>query len=306
MAARLSLGGGVTVKKLLLAGLATSALIAPAMAADMPVPAAPTVTWTGFYIGANGGWGMSINNSVQSVGSPSQCTDFGAIGCFGLGVIPGNTYSQISAQAATFSTPANRNGGFLAGGQFGYNYQTTANTVVGLEADLQASGNSHTFAFASSTANPFFPGFPVNQTATLTTKLDFLGTIRARGGYLWDPNFLTYITAGLAYGEIELSSTITQNVPGMAPEFTPYTAVGTTKVVRFGGTIGAGVEWMVMPHWSVRAEYLYVGLDKNTQTVNSTLVNSSHAGNGSLSAATVITSARFDENVVRGGVNYRF
>ena len=64
------------MKKLLLAGLATSALIAPAMAADMPVPAAPTVTWTGFYIGANGGWGMSINNSVQSVGSPSQCTDF--------------------------------------------------------------------------------------------------------------------------------------------------------------------------------------------------------------------------------------
>jgi hypothetical protein len=62
----------------------------------------------------------------------------------------------------------------------------------------------------------------------------------------------------------------------------------------------------------VRAEYLYVGLDKNTQTVNSTLVNSSHTlpggggNNGSLSAATVVTSARFDENVFRGGVNYRF
>ena len=299
-------GGGVTVKKLLLAGLATSALIAPAMAADMPIPAAPVITWTGFYLGVNGGWGMGINNSVQSVGSPSQCTDLGSIGCFGAVGIPGNTYTGISAQAATFSTPANRNGGFLAGGQFGYNYQTTANTVVGLEADLQASGNNHTFTFASSTANPFFPGFPVNQTATLTTKLDFLGTIRARGGYLWDPNFLTYITAGLAYGEIELSSTITQNVPGGAPEFTPYTAVGTSKVVRFGGTIGAGFEWMVVPNWSVRAEYLYIGLDKNTQTVNSTLVNSSHAGNGSLSAATVITSARFDENVVRGGVNYHF
>ena len=299
-------GGGVTVKKLLLAGLATSALIAPAMAADMPIPAAPVITWTGFYLGVNGGWGMGIDNSVHSVGVPGQCTDFSSSGCFGLGGIPGNTYSGFSAQAATFSTPSNTNGGFIGGGQFGYNYQTTANTVVGLEADLQASSNNHTFTFASVTANPFFPGFPVNQTATLTTKLDFLGTIRASGGYLWDPNFLTYITAGLAYGEIELSSTITQNVPGGAPEFTPYTAVGTTKVVRFGATIGAGVEWMVMPHWSVRAEDLYVGLDKNTQTVNSTLLNSSHAGNGSLSAATVSTSARFDENILRGGVNYRF
>jgi outer membrane immunogenic protein len=295
------------VKKLLLAGLATSTLIAPAMAADMPVPAAPTTSWTGFYIGANGGWGMSIDNSVHSVGSPSQCTDFGNFVCAGLNpFFPPNTYSGFSAQAATFSTPSNTNGGFIGGGQFGYNFQAAEKWVVGLEADLQASSNNHTFTFASVTANPFFPGFPVNQTATLTTRLDFLGTIRASGGYLWDPNFLTYITAGLAYGEIELSSTITQNVPGGAPEFTPYTAVGTTKVVRFGGTIGAGVEWMVMPHWSVRAEYLYIGLDKNTQTVNSTLVNSSHAGNGSLSAATVITSARFDENVFRGGVNYRF
>jgi outer membrane immunogenic protein len=296
------------VKKLLLAGLATSALIAPAMAADMPVPAAPTVTWTGFYIGVNGGWGMSIDNSVHSVGSPSQCTDFGNFACGGGLGNPANTYSEISAQAATFSTPSNTNGGFLGGGQFGYNFQATEKWVVGLEADLQATGGSHTFTFTSVTPVPGFPGNPIAQTATVGTKLDFLGTIRASGGYLWDPNFLTYVTAGLAYGEIELSSTITQSIlgPGFSPEFTPYTAVGTSKVVRFGGTIGAGVEWMVMPHWSVRAEYLYVGLDKNTQTVNSTLVNSSHFGNGSLSAATVVTSARFDENIVRAGVNYRF
>ena len=310
MAARLSLGGGVTVKKLLLAGLATSALIAPAMAADMPVPAAPTVTWTGFYIGANGGWGMSINNSVQSVGSPSQCTDFSAIGCTGTppfvppNGIPGNTYSGTSAQAATFSTPANRNGGFLAGGQFGYNYQTTASTVVGLEADLQASGQNHTFTFNSVTQVPAFPVNPIAQTATVTTKLDFLGRVRARGGYLWDPNFLTYITAGLAYGQIELSSSITQNAVGGAPEFTPYSGVGTSKVVRFGGTIGAGLEWMVIPHWSVRAEYLYLSL--GLPTVNSLLTNPSHFGNGNLSSATVITSARFDDNIVRGAVNYHF
>ena len=115
------------MKKLLLAGFAMSALIAPAMAADMPVPAAPTTTWTGFYIGANGGWGLSTNNSVNSVGTPGNCSDVASAGCFFFPVF-NNIYSNASAQAATFSTPANRNGGFIAGGQFGYNYQTTANT----------------------------------------------------------------------------------------------------------------------------------------------------------------------------------
>jgi outer membrane immunogenic protein len=299
------------VKKLLLAGLATSALIAPAMAADMPVPAAPTTTWTGFYVGVNGGWGQLANGSVNSVGAPNNCSDVASAGCFFFPVF-NNIYSNASAAAATFSTPQNSNGGYLAGGQFGYAYQidntTTGGTklswVVGLEADLDATGANHTFTFASVTQVPGFPGNPIAQTATLTTKLDFLGTIRASSGYLWAPNFLTYVTGGLAYGQIELSSSITQNAVGSAPEFTPYTGVGTSKVVRFGGTIGAGLEWMVMPHWSVRAEYLYVGL--GLPTVNSLLTNPSHFGNGNLSSATVITSARFDDNIVRGGVNYRF
>jgi outer membrane immunogenic protein len=293
------------VKKLLLAGLATSALIAPAMAADMPVPAAPIVTWTGFYLGANAGWGLSTNNSVNSVGVPLNCSAILNTGCVQIpGFGPNNAYGAASAQAATFSTPANQNGGFIAGGQFGYNYQTTANTVVGLEADLQATGQNHTFTFTSVTPAAGFPGFPVTQSATLTTRLDFLGTIRARGGYLWDPNFLTYVTAGLAYGEIELNSSITQNIPGNAPFTTPYTGVGTSKVVRFGGTIGAGFEWMVVRNWSVKAEYLYVGL--GTPTVNSSLVNPDHVNGGNLSSVNVVTSARFNDNIVRGGVNYHF
>jgi hypothetical protein len=73
-------GGGVTVKRLLLAGFAMSALVAPAIAADMPVPA-PAATWTGFYIGANGGYAASADNTVNSVGLPGRCSALLDVGC---------------------------------------------------------------------------------------------------------------------------------------------------------------------------------------------------------------------------------
>jgi outer membrane immunogenic protein len=293
------------VKKLLLAGFAVSALIAPAIAADMPVPAAPIITWTGFYVGANAGYALSTNSSVNSVGLATPCTATSSVGCVGLpNFNPPNVYSQSSAQAATFSTPSGRNGGFIGGGQFGYNYQFGSNTVVGFEADLQAmTGSSHTSTLVSATPAPTFPGFPVNQTATVSTKLDFIGTVRARAGYLWTQNFLVYITAGLAYGEAEINSSITQNVAA-PPQFTPYSAVATDSNLRFGGAIGAGLEWMIAQNWSVRGEYLYVGL--GTANVNSTLVNTDHINGGSLSTTAVVTSARFNENIARGALNYHF
>jgi outer membrane immunogenic protein len=292
------------VKKLLLAGFAVSALSAHAVAADMPVPAAPVVTWTGFYVGGNAGYALSTNSSVNSVGLPNPCTATGNIGCVGVpNFNPPDVYSLSAAQAATFSTPSGRNGGFIGGGQFGWNYQFGSNTVVGFEADLQAmTGSSHSFTLVSATPAPTFPGFPVNQTATVSTKLDFIGSVRARAGYLWTPNFLVYVTAGLAYGEAEINSSITQSV--VSAGLTPYSATVTDSNLRFGGAIGAGLEWMIAQNWSVRGEYLYIGL--GTASVNSTLVNVDHINGGNLSTTAVVTSARFNENIARGALNYHF
>jgi outer membrane immunogenic protein len=55
------------MKKFLLGALSLVAMVAPASAADMAVKAAPVpyvapmYDWSGFYIGANGGWGSSRN-----------------------------------------------------------------------------------------------------------------------------------------------------------------------------------------------------------------------------------------------------
>ncbi len=52
------------MNKFLLSTLGLVAMAAPALAADLPVKAPPPVVapmfnWSGFYIGANGGWGRS-------------------------------------------------------------------------------------------------------------------------------------------------------------------------------------------------------------------------------------------------------
>ena len=77
------------MKKLLLATTGLVALVgmaAPASAADMAVKArppapviAPIYDWTGFYIGANGGWGQSRNCwdfvDVAGLSVASGCRD---------------------------------------------------------------------------------------------------------------------------------------------------------------------------------------------------------------------------------------
>lgn len=97
------------MKKLLLAGFAFGALIAPAAAADMPIKApayvAPPPSWTGFYVGLNAGWAGS-QNSVNSVATPVPDA--------ALGVIPG--VSAGLAALSTGSVHAGNRSGFIGGG----------------------------------------------------------------------------------------------------------------------------------------------------------------------------------------------
>src|SRR6476661_5372554 len=102
------------MRQILLSGVALLAvsMAAPASAADLaakpyvkapPPVVAPIYDWTGFYIGANGGWGQSHG-----------CVDF---------VTPAGTVAGGCAD---------RSGG-LVGGQIGYRWQTNQ-FVFGLEA----------------------------------------------------------------------------------------------------------------------------------------------------------------------------
>jgi outer membrane immunogenic protein len=255
-----------------IAALGITAVSAPAFAADMalkaPPPRDPGYNWTGWYAGLDGGysWGRSATN-------------FNVAGL------------------APFSTSQSMNGA-LGGGQIGYNAQVNS-TVVGVEADIQGTGQKGT-AQLPTIVVPGPPGAralpTVTTTGTLAQKLPWFGTVRARVGVLASPTWLFYATGGLAYGQVKSTETVTASAafPPAAP-FATATAVGSSNTTRAGWTAGVGVEGMIAGNWTAKLEYLY--MDFGT-------IENTFAGVGAFPL--VVTSSRVTDSVLRVGLNYHF
>ena len=283
-------------------GLALTA--GSAYAADLPsrkapptyIAPAPVATWTGFYVGLNAGgtFGGSQSTNVGTYGLSSNPAFAGSL-----------AVASASALAGTGNFPVS-NGGFIGGGQIGYNYQFYNNFLVGLEADIQGlAGGSST---ATSAIGAGVPGFPLNAVSggvTTSKSLDYLGTVRGRIGYLVTPTLLLYGTGGLAYGGANSSTSVFQGISG--PTFGITTAFGTAgsySDTLVGWTAGAGLEWLFMPNWSAKLEYLYY--DLGTVSYGSGALGSTFTGGGSFFTNVVGTTTKFDGHIVRAGVNYHF
>ena len=122
----------------------------------------------------------------------------------------------------------------FAGGTVGYNWQFSS-IVAGIEADG---------AWASLTSSASAGGI------TATAKVDALSTVRGRVGVAFD-QVLLYGTGGFAIADTKLSA----SAFGVG--------ISDSKTLA-GWTAGAGIEWMFMPHWSLKAEYLYRSFSSQT------------------------------------------
>lgn len=170
------------MKKMLLAGAATIALISTASAADLAPRAytkaapmmEPGINWSGFYIGAMGGYGQS---------------------------------DQIRATVGgvNFSTSSSDLQGGFGGGTIGYNWQAPGSPFVwGIEVDGAGADMSY------------------SQTAlgvTLSDKIDAFGSVTgrigyavnaalfyAKGGYAWADNKVSASGFGATFSESHIHS----------------------------------------------------------------------------------------------------
>ncbi|SFU99941.1 outer membrane protein [Bradyrhizobium arachidis] len=199
-----------------------------ACAADMAVKAPPmpppvaVYSWTGCYVGVEGGWSWGRDRAISN----------------------GTNNGLDNGTAGALKTSGDVNGGLL-GGTIGCNYQRDR-WVFGIEGDGSWSGKTGSSNLVSP---PFVPTFREDVSQS------WIATIRGRVGFTVTPTVLLYGTAGGAFADLrihEFDPTAAAGSPA---------GIGATETQTFAGwTAGAGVEWAFAPSWSAKVEYLYMDL----------------------------------------------
>lgn len=205
-------------------GLAAVGISGVASAADLPArtynakaPAyvAAVYDWSGFYIGANGGWG-GANNSWSLLA-------------------PGGPFPEGTTNA---------NGGTV-GGQIGYRWQSGP-VVFGVEAQ----GNWANLTGRNTSIAALNAGFDNRS------NLDAFGLFTGQIGYAWN-NVLLYAKGGAAVTDTRYTDLITGT----------STVVGSSGDTRWGGAVGAGLEYGFAPNWSAAVEYDHLFMASNSDNL---------------------------------------
>jgi outer membrane immunogenic protein len=248
------------MKKLLVAavGLVASS-VAPALAADLPAKVytkAPAIV-APIYNWA--GFYVGLNGGG---GSARDCWTLNSLVGFALPPI---------------GEGCNKATGGLVGGQVGYRWQS-ANWVFGLEAQGDWAN------FKGSNSSLLLAGTPFFGLLTNQTKVDAIGLFTGQVGYAWNTALL-YLKGGGAV--IADRNDILSNGVVVA------TSSGDN---RWGGTVGAGVEFSFAPNWSAALEYDHLFIANNN--TNFTVPP--------LSTAFGSDRIRGDTDLVTVRVNYRW
>jgi outer membrane immunogenic protein len=295
-------------------------------------------SWTGCYLGVNGGWigGRDEYSHSTYVGALPRVinnTTNGFVADNNVTIPPGrystNTFNQV---IDPYSHSSDSSGGTF-GGQFGCQYQVGA-FVLGGEWDFNWSGlkEDHTANNGSAFwANFWNPGVnnpyvfnQVGQTIFQTSygpysgltsvwshkQLDWFSTARVRAGWaVWD-RVLVYATGGLVVGALDANTTLNSggllNAVGLPNDF-----FGAYRKNRIGWTAGGGFEWAFAQNWTAKAEFLYLDLG-SFDYVSPYVTNVAGACGTNLNAgsnpcfAYHRTSIDATEYVARVGINYLF
>ena len=265
------------MKKLFLACMVSCGLAAPALGADVAVPAPayqpivarPTYIWTGCYAGVNAGGG----------GAPQTWTDVNGT----FGVLPGASLGDHTAR------------GVVGGGQLGCDVQL-GSFVFGAQGLYDLTGMK---------GNDLQP----NRFFLNNSFVQSIATLTARAGFTPKPNVLLYVKGGGAWVH-DLYNVSTPPgagislVPGtlvitslLSPTLVSGTILALGRNTSGGLTLGGGVEWAPFGgDWTVSLEYSYMNFGTSRVTFLPTVVN----------VSAIPVDIRQTAQTVLFGLNYRF
>jgi outer membrane immunogenic protein len=270
--------------------------MAGAMAEEMAVPPSqfitarvPYLTWTGLYVGINGGFAWGNSSVAFAANDPAALAGT----CGGGGAPKGQCINSVDF----------RRDGAAAGGQFGFNWQVNSHWLVGAEADYQWSN------LDGSVNSSFRLGNVGTTNMVASQTVESFGTVRARAGVVLAPPLLLYGTGGFSFAQVhENLSVPAVATKGLAAGGFSYACTvgtacfaGSASQTLLGWSAGAGAEYAITSSLIFRTELLYVHLSPPTVTATATAVA---AGTAPASIAAGFSPVSFA--VMRAGLNYKF
>jgi outer membrane immunogenic protein len=238
-----------------------------------PYAPPPVFSWTGFYVGGVVGDARErVSNTYAAPG------------------LPNGYFAPDVAAIDAFSSNNFNSSRVTGGGEVGYNIQF-GGLVVGAEFDIDYLGFSNTLttAFTAPIAGPVV--------STTQQSTNWMFTARGRLGWAVFDRLLVYGTGGIAAVHSTLTETNVYS-PVFVASGTDFSSVSGPYV---GWVAGGGLEWAFTDHWSIKGEYLHVGLPSKTAASGTF---SQFFGNPNFVTYNHTVTQEID--IGRLGINYKF
>lgn len=222
---------------------------ATALGLAIGLPAAQAQDWQGGYVGGHIGYAFQEDDDDETILFDTDLD--GAYGDTVNTTAPANAFSPgFCGGRANGPTPADGCSDDEDAADFGlragYDWQW-GNWVFGGLGEVSFSEIDDSVSAFSTTPARY----------TMTRELNWLASVRARGGYSFD-NLLFYGTGGFAWADVEHSFSTSNGV-------NTFTERGDDDVT--GYQLGLGAEWRMSPRWSLGAEYIYTSLEDDEYRV---------------------------------------
>ena len=256
---------------------------------SVALPGSPGSNWSGCYAGGYAGvaWGRGPVDTFDPSTNGQQV--------FGPPPLLQTTFYNSSAGESANPAPYSYNLGAsgMGGGTLGCNWQPASSRIVwGIEAEAGV------MRLSATVNNPYNLAFGFNDTLDTTTVGNWYAAFAGRLGYAVN-DVLFYLKGGVGFTQASAESIDLCTTTGANCSSQALIARGSTNAAFF--VVGGGAEWAFVQNWTVKAEYLYLGLDSD--------VTACGPGGGRLFLPNLTFCSKHELNGIHTakiGVNYKF